>query len=284
MDMLTDIAKEPVAALASIRIFGIGLDFEDISRRLGVQPSETHRRGERGLVSTPYSKDMWCLDSPHPRTDPLEKHLAWLRQVLLPHYDFLRSLKETCEVSSYCGITAGGNSCRFRIPHEAFGIFVEIGIDMDLSLIFVGYSDLRIERADVKDLLHSVGSGASLQIVGSRLDLTSISEALGVPPSAFDHYDKFGTKDGHSNNLWSVASPLPRTEELDAHLRWLAGLVLRSHDSIRAIRKEVELFVQCNVVTKSDTGTVSISPEGLKLCTELDLPLDFSAFLLPEPE
>ena len=72
----------------------------------------------------------------------MDVHLKWLRQTLSPHYDFLRTLMVKHGVRIYCGITVEGDACGFVIPFEALRIFVELGINMSLGFVFMGYSDL----------------------------------------------------------------------------------------------------------------------------------------------
>ncbi len=282
--MITSVTKAPVEALASIRIFGNSLDFDALSRGLGIQPSELHRAGERGLTASVYAEDMWCLDSPYPRTDPLEVHLKWLRQALLPHYDYLRPLRGIYEVSSYCGVSVDGDRCQFQVSPEALAIFVELGIDMDISLIFADYSDVESQprgstQVDVR--FHSKGSSASFQATGGGLDLDGISSALGMVPSeARRSTDLDPSGKAYATDSWSLVARLPRADQLDAHLKWLGMALLPHSGFLRSLKSRAELLVRCDFGTGSDTGGVSISPGGLRTCTELEIPLEFNAFLI----
>lgn len=78
------VTTRSVQFCASLRIFGRDLDFEALSRALGVTPSETHRIGDRGLLSEPFAHDMWRLDSPLLGEEAMDAHLRWLRRALLP--------------------------------------------------------------------------------------------------------------------------------------------------------------------------------------------------------
>ena len=270
--------------MASFRILGIGLDFRGISEQLGIQPSLTRRKGEHGLIQTPQSADVWCLDSPLPRSEPLEVHLKSLRQVLLPHCEFLRSLRGKCDLSIYCGITTDGDRCQFHLSSDSLRMFAELGIDMDLSLVFTGYSNsepLSSETANVNDKLNSEGAEASFHIIGAALDESWISNALGIASSKTNgrgYASVYGNPP--PTNSWSLVAAVPRSSDLDKHLRWLGATLLPSAGFLLALKEKGTMLVLCDFVTRSDTGGVVISAEGLRICTELDIPLDFKAFLI----
>lgn len=281
--MRETVSKTPVGSLASLRIFGSGLDFDSLSHQLGVQPSDSHRRGERGLSSIRYSEDMWSVDSPHPRTSPLDVHLKWLRQVLSPHYDFLRQLKKKYEISSYCGISVDGDSCRLEISPEALKIFVDLGVDMDLSIIFAGYSEQepRPSTAAVEVGYDQTGSSVSFQVVGIGLDVDAISATLGLAPSATHRSGDIDVSGKpYPDDFWSILAACSGGVELDAHFRWLGTVLLPHADFLRSLGLRAELLIRCNFGTESDIGGVGISPEGLKVCTDLGIPLEFTTYLI----
>jgi Domain of unknown function (DUF4279) len=58
---------------ATLRIFGVISDLEEITERLGVAPSATHRKGDRGWGPSlpPYEHDMWSYSAPVKKTEPL---------------------------------------------------------------------------------------------------------------------------------------------------------------------------------------------------------------------
>jgi Domain of unknown function (DUF4279) len=272
------------STMASLRILGLGLDLSAISKELGVEPSLARRKGEHGLAQTSQSADVWCLDSPHPRSEPLDIHLEWLRHVLVPHYGFLQELQRKCDLSVYCGITIEGDRGRFRVPAEALRLFVELEIDMDLSLIFTGYSDqerLNSGRASANDQVRSEGADASFEISGTTFDVSQISKKLGVEFSqTYPAADASSSKRLSATKLWSLVVPVPRSSELDAHLRWLGTTLLPHVELLMSLKGQSDMLIRCNFVTRSDTGGVIISAEGLRAFTELNIPLEFNAFLI----
>jgi len=274
--MDASVVSAPAETLAAIRIFGPNLDFGAISRELGVEPSESHRRGERGPTSRAYPEDMWCLDSPYARKEPLEAHLKWLREVLLPHYDLVRSLARRYELSSYCGISVDGDSCRFELSPGALMIFAELAMDMNLSLVFTGYSESEMPSARSTDLGRSA---ASFEVAGSGLE--GILSTLGFQPAqGGSPGSQLVSGDRRPGDVWSLVAPLPGSEPLDAHVRWLAEALLPRSDLLLSLKGSAELLVRCKFVTGSDTGGLGISPHALGVCTGLETPLEFTTFLV----
>src|SRR5262245_5031860 len=89
---------------ATIRIHGEDVPFDEISRRLGVQPTNTHRKGERRRPeSMPFSDDAWHYQPPLDETEPLERHLDALWQVVEPEVEYLKSLKQRFKLDVFCG-------------------------------------------------------------------------------------------------------------------------------------------------------------------------------------
>jgi hypothetical protein len=270
--------------MASFRILGLDLDFPTISKALGVGPSFTRRKGEHGLAQTPHSTDVWCLDSPHSRSAPLDVHLTWLRDALLPSYKFLRSLKGECDLSIYCGVTIEGDRCQFRTSSSALRLFTELGIDMDLSLVFTGYSDSvspDTGTASAKDQLDSEGARASFQIFGTVFDADKISRTIGggslqARPSG----DASVPKDSSPSDVWFLLPDVPQSTDLDAQLRWLGARLSPQVGFLTSLKRPIDMLIQCNFITGSDTGGVVLSSLGLEVCTKLDIPLEFKVLLL----
>lgn len=282
----------PTKAQASLGVFGDGIDFESISRHLGMEASHTHRKGDPGMTPRPYPQDLWLLDTPLPHTETLDAHLRWLRQTLAPHYGFLRALKETAQVRSYCGFSADDRGS-FRVSGEGLSLFTELDIDMEIGLVFLGPSDssaISEEHGptDAEVNARERGSGTYrtkseviLEVTGASLDLSGISRALGHEPS---ETRRSGDLDSSgrvfATDLWSLAAPLPREEKLDAQLRWVGNVLLRRSDFIRSLSGKADLLLRCNFGTESDTGGLEMSSEALKALVDLNIPMNFHAYLI----
>src|SRR5947209_19731535 len=79
---------------ATLRIGGENVPFEEISQRLGVEPTQRHRKGDRRKPTSTrgYPADMWSYAASVPETEPLERHIELLWTVVRPHVDYLKSL------------------------------------------------------------------------------------------------------------------------------------------------------------------------------------------------
>jgi Domain of unknown function (DUF4279) len=129
----TDQQEEaPVAFIIS----GVGLDIEGISQALGLTPTHAHRRGELNMIGRPFPHDMWMLNSGLSDAEPLDAHLKWLIETLGPHYDLIRSLKSNAEISIYCGLNCENDQCGFSLTTDALTIFTELGIPMEVTILF----------------------------------------------------------------------------------------------------------------------------------------------------
>ena len=116
---------------------GKDLDLDKISQTLGLKASHTHKLGD--LISKAsnrqYEHDMWSLDSPLGRLEPMDKHLKWWAEHLKPHHDFIQSLKGQAEVYVYCGYTFHDFESGFSFSPEALAIFTDLGIPLEMSLL-----------------------------------------------------------------------------------------------------------------------------------------------------
>jgi hypothetical protein len=67
----------------TLRIHGEGIPFEEISDRLGVEPTHLHRKGERrGPRSPAWKDDAWHFGPALPSTETLERHIEALWQIV----------------------------------------------------------------------------------------------------------------------------------------------------------------------------------------------------------
>src|SRR5262252_6702699 len=87
---------------AAFRIYGVGLDLDDITRQLGAKPDHRHTKGDLDPGGKPYAHDMWSLRSAIAKDEELEGHLLWLADRLLSRRDYILSLRKGFNVDIYC--------------------------------------------------------------------------------------------------------------------------------------------------------------------------------------
>ena len=122
---------------ASLRIFGIIDDLDEISRGLGLIPTKTHRRGDPKFPHRPdtWKEDAWFYEPPINRKRPLEEHILALWDRLRPHMEFLKTLKKTHRLDVFCGYRSDCGTAGFEVGHKCLGLFIELEIPFGVSII-----------------------------------------------------------------------------------------------------------------------------------------------------
>jgi hypothetical protein len=270
---------------------GNSLDLLSISRSLRLKPSHQHKKGEPDRLSDPYPTDLWSLSSPLPRTDMLATHLEWLRNTLAPHYGFLRNLSQIAKVRSFCGIVADGTECAFSLSSDDLRLFTEMDIEMEVSLIFVGYSiedagaltPLLLEEPTTDNKAPSYGTRCqvSFEIHGDEIDQMRISDLLRAESSkSGTHSEVSQPKETRSDKVWSLPVLLNPEKAPTEHILSLKRFLTDHADSIRVLTKKYEVLIRCQVGIEIDNGGFGISAEALKLPVELGLSFNFETQML----
>lgn len=121
---------------ATLRIFGDGVPFEEIAQRLGVTPTNWHRKGEqRRPNSVPYQSDLWSYQSPLLETEPLANHIDALWQVVRPAVAYLKALKTHFTVDVFCGYRSNCDTAGFEVSHTCLELFTALEIPFGVSVI-----------------------------------------------------------------------------------------------------------------------------------------------------
>ncbi len=126
---------------------------------------------------------------------------------------------------------------------------------------------------------------ASLRVFGDGLDFESISSGLHLKPSYLHRAGDSGrTQEPRSKDLWSLDSPLPRPEGLEAHLLWIENAVSPAYPFLRRLKDKAEVRSFCGVVAEGEARFV-LSAKSLQLFTELDIEMELSlVFVGPSAE
>lgn len=284
MNFIEQRPEGPRSQFASLRVVGQRLDIGRISEGLRVQPTEVVHAGSLLPSGRPAPMDVWTLESGLARSEPMDAQLKRLREALLPGYSFLRALIIKTDVSSFCGVIADGDACVMNLSAGALAMFVELNIALGLSLIFLGSdaepstSDLPVSEdgqdgSRTEPPGYSTESSVFVEISGESRDVKAVSARLESELSVA--YDSDVTP-----SSLRLSSPLAATETLDAHLKFLHTALQPHSKLLHSLKGRVEMLIRCDFGTDSDTGGLEISPEGLKECTEMDIPLELHAFLL----
>jgi hypothetical protein len=125
-------ADEPVYFFrfsATLRIFGDGLDFEEISQTLGLVPTHTHKKHARR------KHDAWSYTAPVARDQPLEEHIMTLWDAVRPHIAYLREFKRKFQVDIFCGYRSNSSTAGFQVGHCCLGLFSQLEVPFGVSVV-----------------------------------------------------------------------------------------------------------------------------------------------------
>src|SRR5262245_48973549 len=121
---------------AMLRIHGDDVPFEEISQRLGVQPTHLHRKGQRrGPGSPGYRDDAWQFQPSLLEAESLERHIEALWQVLRPHVEYLKGLKQHFRVDVFCGYRSNCDHAGFEVSHRYLELFTALEVPFGVSVI-----------------------------------------------------------------------------------------------------------------------------------------------------
>jgi hypothetical protein len=121
---------------ATLRIHGADLPFAEISERLGVQPTHHHCKGERrGPGSPGYRDDAWHFQPALPESEPLERHIEALWEVVRPALDYLKQLKQRFKVDVFCGYRSNCDHAGFEVSHKCLELFTALEVPFGVSVI-----------------------------------------------------------------------------------------------------------------------------------------------------
>jgi len=130
--------EEPVyfCFSAMLRIFGEGLDIGEVTRTLGIEPTHSHRKGERrGRGAPPWQDDMWSFKPPIDEGRPLQEHIMAVWNAVRPHTAYLRALKQRFHVDVFCGYRSNSGTAGFEVDHRCLGLFAELEVPLGVSVI-----------------------------------------------------------------------------------------------------------------------------------------------------
>ncbi len=121
---------------ASLRVFGPNVDLDAISKTLGVEPTHAHRNGEPKKRSERlWTHDMWLYTIDVNRERPLGEHLDALWELVRPHLDYLKDLKNTATVDVFLGYRSDCDHAGLVVPHSSLTILAELEVPLSLSII-----------------------------------------------------------------------------------------------------------------------------------------------------
>ena len=121
---------------ASLRIFGVIQNLNELTRCLGVAPTHVHRRGDRRTPdSPPYKHDYWSYKAPLDEKEPLHTHIDALWSVFRGQKQYLIELKRDLTVDVFLGYRSNCDQAGITVPHQSLRMFVELEVPFGMSVI-----------------------------------------------------------------------------------------------------------------------------------------------------
>jgi hypothetical protein len=126
-------------------------------------------------------------------------------------------------------------------------------------------------------------AGASFRIAGTDMDFESITREMGQEPTHFHRQGELGElKEPYPTDVWLLSSPLGPAESLDAHLSWLASVLLPRKEYISKLRETNKLDIYCFKACYTEQASLLISSQTLRIFTELNFAFGVSLIFLPD--
>jgi hypothetical protein len=135
-----DASKEKVrfGFSATLRVMCAAERHDEIEEVTGLTATHRHEHGDPGLLGRPWPKDLWALESPHPRGAPPSTHLNWLWERVQPHQAYFRDLaaEEGVDIDLFCGYRSDCAECGFEVQPDALTIVQSLEIPLEVSVVF----------------------------------------------------------------------------------------------------------------------------------------------------
>jgi hypothetical protein len=129
---------------ATLSIFSVTLTPQEISERLGLQPTRTHKQGQpRGFrrkdgstsPSVVWKDSAWLLTSPLKPDRNLMEHVRWLLEKIEPKADIIKALSSDCTgIRFFCGFSSGNGQGGFVLEADTLSRISRLGLNIVLDL------------------------------------------------------------------------------------------------------------------------------------------------------
>jgi hypothetical protein len=124
---------------AAFRFVGDNVNPEEITVRIGIQPSRAHAKGAiiKKHPERTHSIGLWGLDSPILPDRPLEEHLLYLLDELETQVSGIEELKELGLLPSFfCGFFVAGreSGSLIKLESDTLNRIARLGIPLELHI------------------------------------------------------------------------------------------------------------------------------------------------------
>jgi hypothetical protein len=121
---------------AALRVMDAPGLHDEITRKTGIEPSHSHKKGEVRTPKGTWENSIWMLESPLGWKEEMSAHLNWLWQQVAPHVAYLKDLKASgVKLDVFCGFRTDTDTGGFSIQPGALAIITELEIPIEVSVI-----------------------------------------------------------------------------------------------------------------------------------------------------
>lgn len=122
----------------SFRILGTNLDLNEVSNTLELQPTRTHKAGERDLLGETFDRDMWSAESPLGRDADFDEHIRWIMDSVGSRINAVKQLSKGADLSLVCNYrTYNTDQGGFTLSPEALKMCAALGVRVEFHLLFI---------------------------------------------------------------------------------------------------------------------------------------------------
>lgn len=119
---------------AALCIYGDDLDPDDVSARLGIQPTRAFRKGERRNHSPPTRHGAWILEVRGETPTGPDDHLRELLAQVTVAPDVWQTLLRDFELRLSCAVHTTGWNRGFALRPATLAKIADLGIELDFDL------------------------------------------------------------------------------------------------------------------------------------------------------
>ena len=126
-----------------IRISGIGLDEEAISKNLGLIPNTFYTKGDTfvdekyGGTKIEYEEDCWIVGTETEFNEAIEHTIDRFLEVLLPSAEYLKDLSRKHNITLWVSLYPEDEQSNIHISGKTINALCQIGISLDCSVSFL---------------------------------------------------------------------------------------------------------------------------------------------------
>ena len=121
---------------ATFRVWSDTMSPEAIAGALGIEPTELHRKGEPVSKRTAAVRKEHCIriKSSLPTSEPLQRHLESLCDLIEPLGPKLAAIADRCECDIFCGFSSGNGQGGFSLSPQLLNRLAALKIKLVVDL------------------------------------------------------------------------------------------------------------------------------------------------------